>query len=223
MSNLLEQVSQWIEGLITALGYPGVALVMFLENIFPPIPSELIMPFAGFQVGQDPARFSFVGMWIAGVIGSVAGALVLYYLGMWAGDAVVRRFVRRYGKWFTVSEADYDRALRFFGKYGSAVVFFGRLIPIIRSIISIPAGANRMPLPQFLLYTTIGSAIWSGALCFAGLQLGENWTEVQNFMDQYQDVVIVVGGLIIVLLVIWFVYSRIQRRRNPTTTDTTAA
>lgn len=215
MSGLLDQIAEIIQQLILTLGYPGVALVMFTENVFPPIPSELVMPFAGFVAGQPDSQLSFVGVWLAGVIGSVAGAIVLYYVGMFLGDSVVRRILRRWGRLLTVSEADYDRALRFFAKYGSVVVFFGRLIPIIRSIISIPAGANHMPMPQFLLFTTIGAAIWGFALTYAGLLLGENWHQVTDFIEQYQDVVLVVGVVVAVALVGLFVYSRLRKRDQP--------
>lgn len=213
MSGLLDQIATIIQDIILTLGYPGVALIMFTENVFPPIPSELVMPFAGFVAGQG--QLSFVGVWLAGVIGSVAGAVVLYYVGMFFGDAVLRRILRRWGKVLTVSEADYDRALRFFDKYGAWVVFFGRLIPLIRSIISIPAGADHMPLPKFLILTTLGSAIWGFALTYAGLLLGENWHDVTDFIEQYQDVVVVAVVLIVVLVVVWFVWSRLRRRNQP--------
>ena len=155
MSQILEQIGGFVQSIIVQLGYPGVGLVMFLENVFPPIPSEVVMPFAGFQVGRG--ELSFIGIWLAGTLGSVLGAVILYYVGMWVGDGVVRGFLRRYGKWIMTSERDYDRALRTFERYGSAVVFFGRLIPLVRSIISIPAGANHMPLPRFLLFTALGA------------------------------------------------------------------
>ncbi len=206
MSELLQQLAEIIQQIITTLGYPGIAFVMFAENVFPPIPSELVMPFAGFVVAEG--QLSFVGVWIAGVLGSVLGAVVLYYLGMWAGDTVVRGILRRYGRWLGTSESDYDRALRFFTRYGEWVVFFGRLIPLVRSIISIPAGAEHMPLPRFLLFTTLGSAIWSGLLAFAGMTLGENWEQVTGFVEQYQDVVVVALVLLTVLFVGWVIYRR---------------
>lgn len=214
MSELLERIGEFVQSLILQMGYPGVGIVMFLENVFPPIPSEVVMPFAGFLVGRG--ELSFVGIWIAGVIGSVLGAIILYYIGMWVGDAVVRGFLRRYGKWIMTSEADYDRALKFFERYGTAVVFFGRLIPLVRSIISIPAGANHMPLPRFLLFTALGSAIWSGALAYAGVVLGENWEEIIGFVEQYQDITVIVLVVGVLLLVGgWFFYK--LRNRTGTT------
>jgi len=214
MAQLLERLALWIEEIIQTIGYPGIAFVMFAENVFPPIPSELIMPFAGFLVGRG--EFNFVGVWIAGVVGSVLGAIILYYIGMWAGDKVVRTFLRRYGYLFTISEKEYDRALNFFTRYGDAIVFFGRLIPLIRSIISIPAGANRMPLPKFILFTTLGSAIWSGALAYAGMMLGENWEQVIGFVENYQDIVTIGLAVVGLLFVAWLGSRIINRSRAGT-------
>ncbi len=214
MAQLLEQLALWIEQIIQTIGYPGIAFVMFAENVFPPIPSELIMPFAGFLVGRG--EFTFVGVWIAGVIGSVLGAIILYYIGMWAGDKVLRTFLRRYGYLFTVSEKEYDRALSFFARYGDVIVFFGRLIPLVRSIISIPAGANHMSMPKFILFTTLGSAIWSGALAYAGMALGENWEQVIGFVENYQDIVTVVVAIIGVVFVGWIASRIISRSRAGT-------
>jgi membrane protein DedA with SNARE-associated domain len=210
MSQILESIAAFVQSLILQLGYPGVALVMFLENVFPPIPSEVVMPFAGFLVGRG--ELSFLGIWVAGTLGSVLGAVVLYYVGMWFGDAVIRGFLRRYGKWIMTSEADYDRALNIFEKYGNAVVFFGRLIPLVRSIISLPAGANHMPLPRFLLFTTLGAAIWSGVLAYAGVVLGKNWGQIIDFVDKYQDLTVIMLVALTVLIVgSWLVY-KLRRR-----------
>jgi len=202
MSNLLDQLAGIVDQIISTLGYWGIALIMFAENIFPPIPSEIVMPAAGYSAARGELNIWLV--WLAGVIGTVLGAIVLYYIGMYVGDPVVRAFLRRWGKWFTVSEKDYDRALAFFGKYGMPVIFFGRLIPIIRSIISIPAGAERMPMGQFLLFTTIGSAIWGGVLTYAGFLLGENWEQILEITDRYQTITVIVLGVLFVALVVWW-------------------
>ncbi len=212
MSEILVQIGALVQQLILQLGYPGVGAVMLIENVFPPVPSEVVMPFAGFLVGRG--ELSFVGILVAGTLGSVLGALVLYYIGMWVGDGVVRGFLRRYGKWIMTSEADYNRALRFFERYGSAVVFFGRLIPLVRSIISIPAGANHMPLPRFLLFTTLGSAIWSGILAYAGVVMGENWHEIINFIDRYQTLTFVVAAAAAVLLAGGWLFRRLRRSKT---------
>jgi len=215
MAQLLDQLATFIQEIIRTIGYPGIAFFMFAENVFPPIPSEIIMPFAGFLAAEPTSGLTFVGVWIAGIIGTVLGALVLYYIGLWAGDAVLRRLLQRYGRWVNISEKDYDRALGFFNRYGEIVVLVGRVIPVVRSIVSLPAGADHMPLPKFLLYTTIGSAIWSGALAYAGMVLGANWAQVIDFIEQYQDIVMI--GLIIlgVLFVGWVAYRFINRNKQP--------
>lgn len=209
MAEILDKLSILIEDIIAALGYPGITLVMFLENIFPPIPSEIVMPFAGFLVA-DNGEMTFPGIVIAGALGSVLGALVIYYVGVWADDLVIRRFIRRYGRYFTVSEQDLDRALSFFDRYGEAIVFFGRLIPIIRSLISLPAGMKRMPLRRFLLFTALGTAIWTALLSAAGVILKENWEDILTFIDTYQMVTLVVVGAAVLVLVIrryWSVWT----------------
>ncbi len=207
MSHLLEQVAIVIQDIILTIGYPGIAFIMLVENLFPPIPSEVIMPFGGFLVARG--EMDFFAVWVAGVIGTVIGAVVLYYIGWWAGDPVVRMILRRYGRFLTVGEKEYDRALAYFGRYGHWVVFFGRLIPLIRSLISLPAGAERMPMPKFLLYTTVGSAIWSGVLAYAGVLLGERWEEVLLLTKQYERFVLVALAIFAVVVFVWW----LRRRR----------
>lgn len=157
MIEILEQGRVWLEQIITTLGYPGIILVMFLECIFPPIPSELMMPVAGFMVSQG--HFSFSGIVLAGTVGSVLGALTLYYLGQRAGEPLIRIFIRRYGAYLLLAERDLNRVLDFFERYSEAVVFFGRFMPMIRSLISVPAGMNQMPIKRFLLFTALGAAL----------------------------------------------------------------
>ncbi|MCU0492276.1 MAG: DedA family protein [Chloroflexaceae bacterium] len=212
MSDILKQLSIWIETIITSLHYPGITLVMFIENLFPPIPSELVMPYAGFLVAQG--EFSFIGIVLAGTLGSVMGAVVLYYIGVWADEHIVRNFIRRFGRWFMISEEDLDKALAYFDRHGEAVVFFGRLIPLVRSLISIPAGMDRMPMSKFLLFTTLGSAIWTSLLGGAGWWLGANWEAVLGFLSQYQRgtlVVLVLG--VIGFFAFRFMQSRSQKAR----------
>ena len=214
MADLLNRVVEIVQQIIQAGGYPGIALVMFLENVFPPIPSEVIMPFGGFLASTG--EFSLFWVWIAGTIGSVAGAIVLYYLGWFAGDVVIRRFLRRYGKWIGISEKDYDRSLGIFRKYGEWIVLFGRVIPLVRSLVSIPAGAERMPFAKFMIYTTLGSAAWSGLLAVAGYALGDRWEEIIEFIEQYQDVVVVALVLLVVLFVAFLVYRRFTAKPEAT-------
>jgi len=212
MAEILDQIRIWIEQIISAMGYPGITFVMLVENLFPPIPSEVVMPFAGFLVVDG--RFSLPGIILAGTLGSVLGALVIYYIGLWSNERVVRRFIRRWGKYFLLSEDDLDRALNVFDRYGEIIIFVGRLIPIIRSLISLPAGMQRMSMPKFLLFTTMGTAIWSGILGYAGVLLGENWEEILDIVDRYEKATAVV---LIVLVVVFVGYRLRDMRRKRST------
>lgn len=207
MSELMEQVRLWIEQIMTTLGYPGIALIMLVENLFPPIPSELVMPLAGFLIASG--TFTFAGAIIAGTLGSVLGAVCLYYIGLFAGERLVRPFIRSYGRWFLLDEGDLDKTLDVFKRHGDIMVFTGRIIPLIRSLISLPAGMNRMPLPRFLLLTTLGSALWTTLLTVAGYILGANWEAVVGFISQYQKVVLAA----IAIGVIYFVVRRVMSLR----------
>jgi len=208
MAEIMAQVQLWIEAIITSIGYGGITLVMFAENLFPPIPSELVMPFAGFIVAKG--EMNVVAVLVAGTLGAVMGALALYYIGMWADEVIVRRFVRRYGRFFMISEHDLDRTLNFFNNHGQKMVFFGRLLPIVRSLISVPAGMNRMPLGRFLVWTTLGSLIWNSILTYAGIVLGANWEHVLEIVGRYEKIV---AGVII-LGVLYFVWSRVLKWRK---------
>lgn len=201
MAEILDVISENIQQIIEALGYPGIALVMLIENLFPPIPSEVVMPFAGFLVAED-SDMTFAGIVIAGTIGSVVGAAIIYWIGVWADEPIVRSFVRRYGRFFLLDEGDIDRALNVFARYGEIIVFVGRLIPIIRSLISLPAGMQRMPFLRFMVFTTLGATIWTAVLSYAGYILGENWEEVLEIVDKYQNVTLVV---LVIAVVVWIV------------------
>jgi membrane protein DedA with SNARE-associated domain len=207
LSQVMETIRVWIREIMETLGYAGIALVMLVENLFPPIPSELVMPLAGFMVAEG--TFNFPATIAAGTLGSVAGAIILYYIGMLAGERLVRPFIRNYGKWFLLSEDDLDKSLSVFQKHGDVMVFTGRVIPLIRSLISLPAGMNQMPLGRFILLTTIGSAIWTTLLTVAGYILGRNWEAVLGFISQYQKVVLA----LLAVGVIYFVVRRVMTLR----------
>lgn len=179
---------------MSSAGYFGIVFLMFVENVFPPIPSEFIMPLAGFMVIEG--KFSLVGIIVAGTLGSVLGALPLYYLGKKLGEERLKRFADRHGKWLTLSCEDIDKAQKWFDRHGALTVLFCRLIPGIRSFISIPAGINRMNMLSFLFYTTLGSAVWTSLLAYAGYFLGSNFREIEEYLD---IVTYVVFGSIIAL------------------------
>jgi membrane protein DedA with SNARE-associated domain len=210
MSDILAQLQLWIEQIILTLGYPGIALVMAVETIFPPIPSELVMPMAGFLTADG--TMNFWGVVLSGTLGSVVGAMVLYWAGLYANETIVRRLVRRYGRYFLIDEHDVNKTLATFTRFGGAAVFIGRLIPLVRSLISIPAGMERMNPVTFVLLTTIGTALWSGILTFTGMVLGQNWNQVVVWISQYQKVVLVVIGLTAIAFVVYKL--RTMQRRS---------
>lgn len=193
---------------MSTLGYPGVALLMFLENLFPPIPSELIMPLAGFTAGRG--ELSFVWVVVAGSLGSLLGQLPLYYLGRLVGEEKLVRWADRYGRWLAVSGDDIRKADDWFDKHGTKAVFFARLVPGLRSLISIPAGISEMPMPKFLLYSALGTTLWVVILTALGSLLGENYDAVDTYLGPVA--LVVVGGLA-VFAVVWIVRRRGQQNR----------
>lgn len=211
MSQLMAEAARILQQTIGAWGFAGVFLAAFLENIFPPLPSEFIMPFAGFLVGRG--ELDFVGVVLAGTAGMVLGGLPLYYLGMWADAHVIRTGLRRYGRWIGVSERDLDRVLHLFDRHGASIVLFGRLIPLVRTLIAVPAGMDRMPLPKYLFYSTIGSAIWTAVLAYAGVLLGENWEDVLLLVRRYERLAIVAAGIVLVVIVVALVLRRYAQSR----------
>ena len=186
-----------IEGIISTIGYPGIFLIMLVENLFPPIPSEFVMPFAGFVAGRGDMSIGLVIL--AGTLGSLLGAVALYYVGLFAGEPLLRAFLRRWGRVWMLSEQDLDRSLDFFTRRGAVMVLVGRCIPIVRSLISIPAGMGRMNMLPFLVLTAIGSAVWTSLLAVAGMLLGANWEQVLVWLKQYERVVLVVLALIVLV------------------------
>lgn len=166
---------------MTSTGYFGIVFLMFVENVFPPIPSEFIMPLAGFMAADE--KFSLVGVIAAGTLGSVLGALPLYYLGAKVGEDRLKRFAERHGRWLTLSPEDIDKSKKWFDRHGAKAVLFCRLVPGIRSFISIPAGFNQMHLASFLLFTSIGAGIWTTLLAVAGYALRANFGQIGEYLD----------------------------------------
>lgn len=190
---------------LVALSYPGLALLMFIENVFPPIPSELIMPLAGFLAAQG--KMSFAGIVVAGTIGSVFGALPLYWIGLKLGKARLERLAERHGRWLTVSPEDIDRADDWFSRHGRKAVFLGRLVPGVRSLIAIPAGLHEMPMVPFLVFTMLGSAAWTTLLATAGYQLGAQFREVEKYLDPVSWIVFGGGFL-------WYIWRVVRQGRE---------
>jgi membrane protein DedA with SNARE-associated domain len=179
---------EWVLRTIESTGYIGIVLLMFLENVFPPIPSELIMPLAGFMVAKNERALS--GVVLAGTIGSVIGALPFYYAGYSIGEQRLEQWIGKYGRWLTVSPEDLERARQWFEKRGRLAVFVCRLVPGLRSLISIPAGIARMPLGSFLFYTAMGALFWTAILAYAGYLLAEKFREVEKYLNPISYVVL---------------------------------
>lgn len=188
---------------INSLGYLGIALLMALENLVPPIPSEVIMPLSGFAVTQGKLQFTYVVL--AGTIGSVLGATPWYFLGKLWGLKRTREIADRYGKWLTLSGEDVHKAKIWFDSKGYMATAIGRLVPGIRTYISLPAGISKMPFSPFLIYSTAGSIIWVSFLTYAGYILGENYQRIGTYLKPLSTFVLI---LIVVISIYWIVKRR---------------
>ncbi|KZR83291.1 Inner membrane protein YghB [Prochlorococcus marinus str. MIT 1342] len=216
LSELITQLPEMIGQAVEAnqwMGYGAIFAAMFLENLFPPIPSELIMPLGGFYVQQG--QLQFLPVVLAGLLGTLLGALPWYGIGRVINEKRLEVWLGRHGRWIGVSPAELARSRRWFNRYGTALVFWGRLVPGIRTLISVPAGIELMPFAPFLIWTTAGSLIWTLLLTLAGLGLGEGYSNVELWIDPVSKVV--KGALVIAVLaaVVWLGL-RIWRRRHQT-------
>ena len=209
MASLLEHLRIIIEQIILTLGYPGVALIMFAENLFPPIPSEVVLPFAGSLV--EAGQLSLVGVLISSTIGAVLGTSLFYYLGQLLDEARTRQLIRRYGRWLALDESDLEHSLAMFHRHDRGIIFFGRFLPGLRTLISLPAGIARMRLGTFLLFTLLGTLAWNSILIGAGVLLGQNWERILSLVDRYETFF----WIIIVILVALFVVQRVRKLRQP--------
>ncbi len=197
-----------VVGLMRTLGYLGLFLVLIIENLFPPIPSEAVLPLAGFLVGRG--EMNFVLAVVVSTAGATVGALILYSLGRWGG----RPLILRYGKILRVDEASLDRADRWFTTYGDWVVLVARIIPLARSIVSIPAGTMKMPLLRFTLLTIAGTGIWNIFLIALGQLLGENWETVSEWASRYSDIAVGLGAFGILAYLFYYLFRRRVSQRQ---------
>lgn len=205
----MSQVSAWVLVIMAKFGYLGIIFAMFAENVFPPIPSELIMPAAGFAVARGDLNLILVIL--AGTLGSVLGALPLYYLGRLLNEDRLMVFTQKYGKYVFVKPSDIRSSSVWFDKHGSKAVFFGRMVPGIRSFISIPAGMSKMPILPFLAFTALGSSIWTSLLTVAGYYFGENYEVIEIMLAPYSKGFLL---LAVVIIIAWFIKRRLMARRN---------
>jgi membrane protein DedA with SNARE-associated domain len=207
-------VRQAVTALYEAVGYLGVAIWVAIESVIIPIPSELVLPFAGFLVGEGHSVEPLTGqpwnLWfvtVAGTIGAIVGALVAYGIGYFGG----RPLLERWGRYLRITPGDLDRTDEFFARHGTKAAFFGRLIPVVRSLVSFAAGIARMPLVPFVVYTTLGSLPFTFVLVFAGLQLGANWETIGEVLKRFEYVVLGVVALA-VLAFVWLRFIAPRRR-----------
>ena len=200
--------------IMNQFGYIGVFLLIAIENIFPPIPSEVILLFGGFMTTYT--ELHIIGMIIAATLGSLLGAIVLYYIGKIFNKERLKRIISgKIGKVLRLKAKDIDYADQWFDTKGNKTVFFCRFIPIVRSLISIPAGMSEMPIPKFLIYTTLGSLIWNSVLVILGNKLGENWTDILSIMDNYSHIVLILLVIIFVAFVVyWFGFRKKNKKTS---------
>jgi membrane protein DedA with SNARE-associated domain len=216
MSELLAQLTTWINEVILGFGYIGLGFLLLLETLFPPIPSELILPFAGSLAQQGKMEFYLVIL--ATTLGSVAGAVLFYYIGLWAGEKKLENWLAKYGKWLALAPEDLHRSRRWFARYGDWAVLIARLIPGVRSIISLPAGVCSMPFGRFMVFTVIGSTLWNILLAGAGYLLAENWKQIEDFVSGLSKPVYFIVGAAVVGFIGYRVWKRV---RNATKNDAT--
>lgn len=198
--NFLAWVSVLITGLISASGYLGIFFLMVLESASLPVPSEIIMPFSGFLVFEG--KFSFWSVVTAGILGNLIGSQIAYIFGYYGG----RPLIKKYGKYFLVSDKELKLADDFFKKYGNSAVFMSRLLPVIRTFISLPAGIARMDFKKFSFYTIIGSFPWNFVLTYAGLLMGESWKDLEIFFQKIDWLI----GILVIVGAGYFIYSKLK-------------
>lgn len=198
---LVELLSAWVMWTISALGYAGIFFMMMMESMVLPLPSELVLPFTGFLVYAG--RFGMIEATIAATLGSVAGSLLMYWIGMKFGCV----FVEKYGKYFLLNIRHLDMTHRFFEKYGSMTIFAARLIPVVRHFISLPAGAAKMNMKKFIAFTAAGAFLWNFFLIYVGYKLREQWSLILNYA-QLLDIIIVLA------IICFIAYLIIEHRKN---------
>jgi membrane protein DedA with SNARE-associated domain len=209
-----EWIAEWVLNTMNSLGYVGIAFLMFMENLFPPIPSELIMPFAGFTAAQPGGKLAIAPAIIAGVLGTVLGAFPWYYLGKILGENRIKGWIAKHGKWIGISVEELDKTQRWFQKHGKKAVLFGRMVPVIRTLVSLPAGFSNMPMAQFLLYSTIGTLGWVSLLTGIGYWLGVQKLDY-HLVDQYLSPVSkAIAVLLVLAFGVWVVRHWNKRKKS---------
>ncbi|WP_203289778.1 MULTISPECIES: DedA family protein [Metabacillus] len=205
-------MENWITDFMEQYGYFGIFLMIALENIFPPIPSEVVLPFGGFMTTNSD--LTIPGVILAATAGSVVGAVILFWIGLQLDVERLEKIIDKWGHILRVKKKDVHRADAWFDKYGIWTVFFCRMVPLLRSLISIPAGMSNMNFVKFLLFTTAGTLIWNIALVLLGASLGEAWPKINDYVGVYSSVIYAVLGVAAVAVIIWFVRKRMTNRTS---------
>ena len=205
---ILETLASIVIFIISSLGYAGIVLAMAIESACIPLPSEIIMPFSGYLIHKDIFNFWLVSL--AGAIGCLLGSLIAYCVGHWKGEGWVRWLIKKYGKYILVFEYELDDAIHWFKKYGSAIAFTSRLLPVVRTFISLPAGISGMDIKKFAFYTFVGSFIWSMILAYVGIKLGENWDTLGVYFHKFDAVIflafLALGG--------FYIYHKLHKHKK---------
>jgi membrane protein DedA with SNARE-associated domain len=212
IARIIEFLSAFVVGTISAMGYGGVVLLMAIESACIPLPSEIIMPFSGYLVYTGRFNLWLVG--VAGAVGCVLGSLVAYWAGMYGG----RPFIEKYGRYVFISHHDLDLADRWFARYGELIVFSSRLLPVIRTFIAFPAGVSRMNLTRFSIYTFLGSLPWCIGLAYVGQKLGEQWDKnatLKTWFHRFDFVIAIIG----IVAVAWWIRRHVAQSRPGTTAE----
>jgi membrane protein DedA with SNARE-associated domain len=205
---LLEQLGSFITSWILGIGYPAIFILMTIESALIPIPSEVTMPFAGFLVGTG--RMEFIPVVFFGALGNLFGSLLSYALGYWGQKNYVKGLIKKYGKYLLISYDDVETAERWFCQKGELIAFTSRLLPVVRTFISLPAGFSKMNWIRFSIFTFLGAFIWSALLAYIGLILGENWHQLGSYFHKF-DVLIV---MVIIILGIIYIHHKIKKIRR---------
>ena len=203
---MLEFLGQYIIQFIQSTGYAGIFVLMALESALIPIPSEITMPFSGFLASEG--TLSFWGVVATGTIANLTGSIIAYYIGFLLEETILLGLIKRYGKFILLSEHEYQRAEKWFQKYGDKIIFISRILPAVRTVISLPAGVFRMDIKKFIVYTTVGCAIWSTFLTYVGFALGENWTSIEVYFRKFEF--LIVG--ILILAVAFYIEKHLNLR-----------
>ena len=204
LSEIFAAIGGFALSTISTFGYYGIFFLMMLESMVLPVPSELVMPFAGFLI--EKGSFTFLFVILASTLGSITGSLIFYYIGKTGGH----HLVEKYGKYVLINHEDVKKTEEWFNKRGELTIFFGRLIPVIRHLISLIAGIGKMNVKKFTLYTIIGAALWNAILTYLGFVLGQHWEEVNQYTDQISLVIVI----LLIGFIVYFAYRHIKKKKD---------